>query len=574
MRHPGDVPVPSGASRASKPWERTPVPRRLPALLPPHPRRKPARALAALAALAAAAAGCSAGSYSRSADREAAAILEGRGGPLREARERDRVFPSPPDPASEGAVPAGTEREPPVEVPATMTLQDALRIGIAANRDYRDEVEGLTLSALALSGVRYEFSPRLEATLSYLVGNSTGAERADTARAAASVSQVLPTGGTITVSGQEDGSKEEVPGRAFASDSTVAALLRQPLLKGAGYESSHEALTQAERDVVYALRDFERFREQFLLDVTSRYFAILAQRIRVRNFEERFESVQFQTAQAEALFQIGRQDKLEVLRVQNDLLSVENDLLDARDALSLAIDQFKVFLGLPTTARFEFAEATPEFLRVDVSLSSAVEAALSNRYDLANARDRLEDAERGLRIARRNLLPDLALEASWRATSGERTGWLHDPTRGQASSLGLVLDLPLQQTLERNAYRTSEIALEKQRRDYERFRDDVVVEVRETLRRLRQAAVSLEIQTRIIALEEKRSEKAQLDFEAGTIGNRDLIEAQQSLLDAKNERVNRVVEYELARISLERSMGTLEVEPDGTWRALIGRAHV
>ncbi len=483
-------------------------------------------------------------------------------------RDAGRVFPRPPSPEEEGAVPAGTDREPPVPVPDVMTLEEALRIAVRANRDYRSRVEGLTLSALALSGSRFRFSPQISAAVSYVLADAKGADRSDTARAEASVSQVLPTGGTVTVSGAESAGRSSLPGDAAASNTSVTATLRQPLLRGAGYESSHEALTRAEREVVYALRDFARYREEFLLDVTRRFYDILAQRIRVRNTEERFAAVKFQAAQTRAMFDIGRQDKLEVLRVEVDLLTVENSLLDARDSLSLAIDQFKVFLGLPTTVRFDFAEATPEFRRVDVSLSSAVEAALGNRLDLANAVEQLEDAERALRIARRDLLPDLSLEASWNGSSGSRTGFLHDPLRAQSSSAGLFLDIPIQQTLERNAYRSAEIALERQRRSYQKFRDDMVVEVRDTLRRLRQAAVGLEIQTKIIGVEEMRSRKAQLDFEAGTIGNRDLLEAQQSLLDARNERVNRVVEYELARISLERSMGTLEVGPDGSWNAL------
>lgn len=528
----------------------------------------PSRAVAILAAaaLAAAPGGCSAGHHGRAADLEAAAILAGGEAAVRDSRDRTLLLPRPSGPGEEGRTPEGTAWEAPVPVPEVMSLEDALRIATLANRDYRSRMEGLTLSALSLSGARFRFSPRFTATLSYVVADAKGAERADTARGTAGASQVLPTGGTVSVTGTESATDDRPAGKDFSSTTSVGVSLSQPLLRGAGYEASHESLTQAERGLVYAIRDFARFREQFVIDVTRRYYDILARRIALRNTEDRLAAVDFQTRRTQALFEIGRQDKIEVLRAENDLLRVRNDLVDARDGLSLAVDQFKVFLGLPTSVEFAFAEETPEFRPVDVSLSSAVEAALANRFDLANAREQLEDAERAVRIARNGLLPDLGLEASWQGGGPPATGFFHDPTRTQSSSVGLVLQVPLQQTLERNAMRSAEIALDRERRAFRQFRDDLVVEVREALRRLRQAEVSLEIQKRIIEVEEKREEKARLDFEAGLIGNRDLLEAQQSRLDARNDRIRRAVDYEIARISLERAMGTMEVGPEGTWR--------
>ncbi len=530
-------------------------------LIEPTPR--PVLCVAALTALAA---GCTANS--RAADREAARILAGEGRAVAAARDAALVFPRPAGPGEEEG-PVGDGRDPPVPVPEVMTLDDALRIATRANREYRGRAEALTLAALSLSGERFRFSPRLAAAISYLVADGKGTERADSPGATASASQVLPTGGTLTVSGSESGTDARAPGGPYDSATSVEAALRQPLLRGAGWEASHESLTQAQRAVVYALRDFARYREQFLIDVTRRYYDVVSKRFFLRNAEDRHAAVEFQARRTQALFEIGSQDKIEVFRAEADLRRVDIDLKDARDGLSLAEDQFKVFLGLPTTVRFAYAGDPPPFRPVDVSLASAVEAALANRFDLANAREQVEDAERALRIARRNLLPDLALEASWRGDSGASRGFLHSPRDAESSSVGLFLEVPLQQTLERNALRSAEIALDRQRRDYERSRDDVVVEVRDTLNRLRHAASSLLVdQPEILRLEEGRLEKARLDFEAGRIGNRDVLEAQQALQGARDQTVRRAVDYEIARLGLERAMGTLEVGDDGRGRGL------
>jgi outer membrane protein TolC len=497
------------------------------------------------------------------------AILEGKSRAVRADRAEAMVFPREAAPGEESSLSAGgDDRPPPVPVPAVMTLVDALRIATKANREYVRRTESLYLSGLALTGERFRFSPRFTAALSYVTKKSLGSEAVDTATGEVTASQVLPTGGVVSATGSSSGTRDRGGTGDLEAGTDVSASLRQPLLRGAGYESSHESLTQAERGVVYAIRDFARFREQFLIDVTRKFYDILSQRTVLRNTQERYTAVEYQVRRARALFDIGKQDKIEVLRAENEELRVRNAVINARDALGLSIDQFKVFLGLPVSVRFDVAEEEPPFRRVDVSLDSAVAAALANRFDLANDREQLEDAERALRIARRNLLPDLSLQADWNASSPATSRLLDHRYGDRTGSVGLFLEIPLQQTLERNSYRQSEIALDRQHRTHQEFRDNVVVEVRDTLRRLRQAAVGLEIQESTIRVVQKLSEKAQIDFDSGRIGNRDLLEAQQSLTDAKNERVRLVVDYEIARINLERSMGTLEVQDDGSWSVL------
>ncbi len=488
---------------------------------------------------------------------------------LRADRQAAMAYPREAKPGEESSLSAGGEdRPPPVPVPAVLTLDDALRIASKANRDYLSRTESLYLAGLALTAARYQFSPKVSSTLSYVTRDTNTTRNVDTASAKLAASQVLPTGGTVAAGASATGNLDRNADGKFAAGTALTASLNQPLLKGAGYEASHESLTLAEREVVYAIRDFSRFREQFLVDVTRRFYDILSQRTVLKNTEERYAAVQYQVRRARALFDIGKQDKIEVLRAENDELRVQNDLVNARDSLGLAIDQFKVFLGLPVSVKFEVADEEPTARKVDVALDSAVSAALSNRFDLANAREQLEDSERALRIARRNLLPDLSLRAGYDAASPSTTQLGEQAYRTQSNSIGLFLDIPLQQTVERNSLRAAQIALDRQRRSFQEFRDNIVVEVRDTLRRLRQASVGLEIQASIIKVGQKQYEKAQIDFDSGRIGNRDLLEAQQSLTDAKNVRVRLVVDYQIAWLNLERAMGTLEVEPDGSWRVL------
>ena len=206
---------------------------------------------------------------------------------------------------------------------------------------------------------------------------------------------------------------------------------------------------------------------------------------------------------------------------------------------------------------------TPKAKMTPINLDSAVAAALHNRLDLRTSEDRVADAERAVRNARNGLLPDLELTASLGA-SASRTG---GDSSGYESehAVGFSLSLPLDQVAERNAYKSAILALQRRQRLHSLARDNVKLEVMNTYRRLRRLENSVRIQTANVELAERRVKNAELRFEAGELGNRDVVEAQSAKLSAENALVRAILDYELARLQLKKDIGILFVDKDGTW---------
>ena len=72
------------------------------------------------------------------------------------------------------------------------------------------------------------------------------------------------------------------PRRSLISILTVN--LSQPLLRGFGRNNPLvENLTQAQRNVVYAVRNYSFFQDQFALEILNDHFALLAQKDITRN---------------------------------------------------------------------------------------------------------------------------------------------------------------------------------------------------------------------------------------------------------------------------------------------------
>jgi outer membrane protein TolC len=516
--------------------------------------------------LAALAAGCSsyANYYERSADREVSAILSSKQPEAVDRWQENARFPKP-EPPPEAPEPARMETpESEESEPRVLSLADAVRTAFGNNRSFKTEAETLYLAALSASLERRNYGPILTNTIEYVYSNGPGTDADGALAASLGVSKIVPSGGTVSAetTGSVDDNYEGGASSTYSHDVTLS--FEQPLLKGFGYEAAYEDLTQAERDVIYALRTFELFRQDFAIDVLARYYRILRQKSVVENSRSTLERFTFLRKRSDALFNIGRVTAIDKFRAAQEELVASNELIAEQETLEALLDDFKVFLGLPTETNLDIEDVTPEMKQANIDLKSAIEAALVNRLDLKTDKDQLEDAERKVRVARNGLLPDLDLSASV-TVAGSKTGGDPEPYAG-SHSVGLALSLPLDKVPDRNTYKRALITRNRRRRTLELARDNVKVEVLNSYRRLRRLANSVRIQRANVTLAEKRVQNAQLRFFAGTLGNRDVVEAQSAKLRAQNALIGAILDYEIARLQLKRDIGIFFLHKDGLWK--------
>jgi outer membrane protein TolC len=85
------------------------------------------------------------------------------------------------------------------------------------------------------------------------------------------------------------------------------------------------------------------------------------------------------------------------------------------------------------------------------------------------------------------------------------------------------------------------------------------------LRTLAQARQSYVIQHQAVALAERRVDSTNAFLQAGRAEVRDLLDAQESLLEAQNALTAALVDYRVAELELQRDMGLLRVDAKGLW---------
>ena len=447
----------------------------------------------------------------------------------------------------------------------TLTLPAALEMAERHNRSYQLQRETLYLQALSLTGTRHKFVWNPSSTVDLGIARQTDGGLRGDSDADVSVQKLFQTGASVTATLANDlvlyfDGKPKVP------DLTLK--LTQPLLRGAGAEIAAEVLTQAERDVVYAVRDYSHYQKTFAIETVGEYFRVLQDKDAVRNSYNNYLNLQKARDRAEAMAEAERLARYQVDQARQSELSARVKYLKAVESYRQALDGFKQRLSLPLgeALRLEDRALTDLVAQgltpLELDERHGYLMAVTNRLDVLNEVDRFEDAQRKVRVAASDLKPglDVVVDASLK-----KQFYSSFSPEEFTSTSGLKLKLPLNQLTERNAYRTSLINFEKQMRKLATELDSLRENIREGIRALEQERENYFIQKAALDLARQQVEVMPLLLQNDDADIRDQLEAQADLVEAQNDVTSAVVDYHVARWNLLKNLGALSVEGEQFW---------
>ncbi|MCB9845343.1 MAG: TolC family protein [Phycisphaeraceae bacterium] len=457
---------------------------------------------------------------------------------------------------------------------AQLGLAEALRIAQDSGREYRSAEESYILAAISLLIERHQWGPRLFDDAGVTLSGSGDSGSFDTALDLINelrVTQRLPFGGDVEarwlVSATQD--LRRAAGEEYIQSSQIVLSGDVPLLRGAG-NVARESLIQAERDLVYAAREFERFRREYLVSIANDYFSLLTTQARIESQRQQIASQQQSFDRTRALVEDGELRKFQESIAENGLRSAESSLASLNQSYVLQIERFLIRLGLDPSTPVLIAGLELNLPEPEVQPTEASNRALNYRLDLQNRRDQLDDSRRRVANAQDDLLPDLNLNGRVTIptdTDDDVGGLGFDP--GDASfSVGATLSLPLDRRIERLNLRRAQIALERSLRDYAQFRDNVIIDARASVREIELARFRLQLAERQVAIAEARQEQQTID-PAGVTAQEEL-DTSNDLLNARNERDDAISDLRSAILEYLLVTGQLRVAPDGTLVPLPG----
>ncbi len=454
-----------------------------------------------------------------------------------------------------------------------LTIEAALDLAVRHSREYQSQKESLYRTALARSSTRYAVGRTVAPTsgATALASRDSDGQKSASATVdnALSVSQLFKTGGRLTVD-LLNSIMLYYSGRPELSFSQISASLIQPLLRGFGRNNPDvEALTQAERNMVYAVRSYSLYQDQFALDIVNDYFRLLQQKDTVRNqysnYLGRVEATERLAARED------RERQVDVDQARQAELSAKDSYVNAVASYLTRLDQFKIVLGIPLGEKLFLDDGALDevekngLVPVPLDPDEAYRLAVHKQLQLLNYIDQFEDSQRKARIAADQLKPGLTLSGNASLRSEGDTDYTRFNADQVAANVGLQLDLPLDRIPRGNTYRATLITFESDLRTFTRRLDDLKNSIENGLRTLEQRRQNYQIQTNALALADRRVVSTVMQLEAGRAEVRDLVDAQNSQIDAQNAVTSALVDYQQSRLDLMFAIGALDAEQPKFW---------
>lgn len=337
--------------------------------------------------------------------------------------------------------------------------------------------------------------------------------------------------------------------------------ITQPLLKGFGVPVNKAQIMIARNNRLVSENNFQ----DTVMDTISKAKAAY---YNYTFFLEKYSIDRLSLQRADDLLQINKArygkgliSSVDLLETEAAVASREKTLLSSEAALKRAEDELKLITNLVDdpevwNARIELIDR-PQLKREDADLLKSLQDAFIYRPDYQAARVDLQNRDIKIKVAKNTLLPTMDLTGSlglngfgkdYRAAI-EKTN-PHYPDWG----LGVKFSLPWG-TGERAKYDQRKLEKTQALLSFKRLEQNIILDVRDKVRlakaqyrQVEAAGVSKDKERQNYAAQKER-------YAAGQVSTHDILDYQDKLSQAELDYFKTLVDYNVALINLDKSLG-------------------
>ncbi len=313
-------------------------------------------------------------------------------------------------------------------------------------------------------------------------------------------------------------------------------------------------LHSASEAVKASLQLAKNARDLVVLAVGGSYLQLNATEARLSAQQAEVENARAVAKQAADRFAAGVAVRVDTERSQVQLLTEEQRLrsLEAdRDSQKLRLSRI---IGLPLGQDFLLSEAFHFVPLTDLTLDTALQRGMQSRADIKAAEASVRSAVQSLKAAHAERLPNLAVDANFGAAgttpSNHATG---------VYTVSGLLTIPLYEGGRiHGEIQQAEAALHERQSELEDARGQVDQDVRQAFINLNAAADQVGVAKSNVTLSHNLLEQSRDRFAAGVTDTVELVQAEQSAVQADDDFITAVYEHNLGKIALARAMGNAE----------------
>ncbi|GBE08890.1 outer membrane efflux protein [bacterium BMS3Abin11] len=436
-----------------------------------------------------------------------------------------------------------------------LDLEQAIALVLKQNRSVRQSSDRLGLDANSIVAVQSDFKTQISPDA--IIGVQNGK---DASSYGFKVVRRFYNGTELVT---------RIANEKFGSDdgrsNRVSVEWRQPLLANAGRLVNEEPLVRAQQSSLSNRRSYELTRVSVVLQVISLYYEMIRLQQQTRADKKTIDRLTALFKASKAKESLGWTTRVDTLRVELQLSEARSRQNSNQDLLRSAARQFSEILAMPLNTTFKL-KPPPTFELEITDEKLAIKTALKNRLDFAQVLQDFEDANRGVKIAKKRLKP--ALQLVTRYTRADDFVFF-DNSLGSNNrwSLQLTSNTDFHRRREKAEFRNASIEEDAASQAIEIARQSIIREVRDRLTSYRLNRRNLTLAESSYDRAESRLKLARRLFDIGRETQFTVSDAEEAFLQTENQLLLNQARVSVSGYQALEAMGLLietpkELRPD------------
>ena len=397
------------------------------------------------------------------------------------------------------------------------------------------------------------------------------------------IRQNIPTGGNYAIgfNNNRRASDNQFVTVNPSYNSSFGFSFMQPLMRDFGTDISRRGIKLARNNLGVSRESFRTILTNTTLGVVQAYYDLIfaRQNLEVKRLSLALAKDQERITQIK--IDVGANAPLDILQPRVAIATRDEEIIIAEAQVRDAEDRLRRLMNLPMQEWNRPIEPTDDisYRETPIDVTAAVERALEQRPELAQARIGVESRRIEYRYARNQVLPqlDLALSYGVGGIGGNRI--IRDPETGEqigvveggisdafdqvtafdfpSWTVGFSVGVPVTNIGARAEAKRAELDLRQETARVDDVRQTIILEVRQTVRDIDTAARRITAARAARDAAEKNVDAERKRYENGMTTNFNVLSVQQELSDARSREIAALVLYNKAIASFHRAVGDL-----------------
>ena len=463
------------------------------------------------------------------------------------------IAPAQPQPRPAQAGRPAAARD--VELVVTLTLPDAVLIGMRKNRAIRSQYLQRIADKFALYVAEDTFNPK-----SSLIAAVTRARQAGTNltvyNLGPSVTWALPTGAVIT--GGIASVQTNVRGQRNAGLAAVTFQAVQPLLRGGGFDIASAPIRVGRLQEQANKLRLQQNVSETITQIILAYRAVIQSGEQAKIARDGLKRARDLLEINKVLISAGRLAAMEIVQSQASIAQQELSLATAQNAYEQSKASLLTLIAVDSSTQVTTVDkltATP----VKVDEATAIRTALDRQPAYLTQLVAIEVSRINLELAKNQRLWDVSIVASGaqQGASNNTFGSIGElPSRRPDYTVGLQLSVPLRDPAREQGEVNASVALRQADLQVAQLRDQISQQVRDGVRNIAITGGQLDTARRFRELAEQQLDIEVTKLQVGRSSNFAVVSFQNALQQAQTQELTAVITYLNALTILDQVLGT------------------